>query len=72
MRYELRVHHVHSKQKHAVHVSLWPNTVLNNTSLHIAKSSGFSRAVPTLHPHHCTTVHGSTRQYTSLHFTKVQ
>jgi hypothetical protein len=36
-----RQDHVHSKQKCAVHGSLWPNTVLNNTSLHTAKSTGF-------------------------------
>ena len=83
VRYELSVsvHHVHSKQKYAVHVSLWPNTVLNNTSLRIGKSSGFSRAVPALHPHaycthaahyHYTTVHFDTLHYTSLHFTTVQ
>jgi hypothetical protein len=42
VRYESIVHHVRSKHKKcAVHVSLWPNTVLNNTSLHIAKSTGF-------------------------------
>ena len=83
VRYELSVsvHHLHSKQKYAVHVSLWPNTVLNNTSLRIGKSSGFSRAVPALHPHaycthaahyHYTTVHFNTLHYTSLHFTTVQ
>ena len=58
-----------SKQKKcAVHVSLWPNTVLNNTSLHIAKSTGF-RVVLCLC---CTHTHAALILYTTttlpLHF----
>jgi len=78
VRYELSVsvHHVHCKQKYAVHVSLWPNTVLNNTSLHIANSSGL-RVLLCLRCTHTHTVlilytttslHFTTSQYTTVHY----
>ena len=80
VRYELSVsvHHVHCKQKYAVHVSLWPNTVLNNTSLHIANSSGL-RVLLCLRCTHTHTVlilytttslHFTTSQYTTLQYTR--
>jgi hypothetical protein len=78
------VHHVHSKQKYAVHVSLWPNTVLNNTSLHIANSSGLRvlLCLRCTHTHtvlilytttslHFTTLHYITVHYSTLQYTRL-